>query len=939
MADQTNGFFRSVHFGEQPLSLWPLSKPGEAIMALDTRTVPGTAALMASVDGAAYLPFSFGGPGFEPWIDDGMGHIREVNIANQVLIGTVAPDGANMLTVASIGWAAGDMSLGPSAGNLNIAASGSISETALGNYSATASGSITIQTVAPGVGDMTLDAQGTIHARTNNGTNTLDWFNDFDLSSSNAVSLIANAGPSNLLLNQSATLQGDQGLTLDSEHNGISLTANNGGNLTVAVDGTFSITSFGGPGDTINSNGSLSIQAGSLLALGGTDNFTLNGGGANASQINTGDSLLVVSDGGISLTTTNLGGPSNNIDLSTDASGGQSGDINLSTGGAPIPGAIIITTNGAEAARVTADNGGFVGIGATAPLGTELFLVDGDAHITGKLTLDGILDPPALVLSGAGQDLYIDSADGLNAADAAAGHGRLRYNHTAKAWQASVDGGTFADILTGPSVNGWTNGGDSFGAAGVLRTNDGFDLFLGANGTNRVRIAQASGAVSFGSVALSPAAAVQVYGGDGAQLRVGNSNTAFTSIWQGAADATIDVNLAVNGLNFLINGTPMVRLNNSGALLGQLGVVSNPEFAFLADQNTGMWSPSADVLAWSTGGVEAARITTAQDLLLGATAETFSERLNVTKSYTGDATNKHLIEAIASLASGTDTGSTVGIKVAANALGTSVGGAMIGAMVSASQQSTAGSANLTALVLSSLSTAVTNAGLVASGRNITSTLGFTSVTTGAWTAGAHIDLFQPVTGAALTIGTVRGLRIRNQGNTGVTDAFGIDIEAMSSASGSMYGIRSAAPINTIGAINFANLAASGDANARMSLSSSALSFGVGGATAVDQIIARAAGQMNFTNNTGTDEKRFLQGSAVALTISSAAASPGATQWRIALGGTPASWNSAEGALFFRAANVNPAGNPIQGFYLYVDTATGTLSARGPLGTVTPLAVP
>lgn len=40
-----------------------------------------------------------------------------------------------------------------------------------------------------------------------------------------------------------------------------------------------------------------------------------------------------------------------------------------------------------------------------------------------------------------------------------------------------------------------------------------------------------------------------------------------------------------------------------------LGAVGAPAYSFTGDLNTGMWSPGADIIAWSVGGVEAARLT------------------------------------------------------------------------------------------------------------------------------------------------------------------------------------------------------------------------------------------------------------------------------------------------------------------------------------------
>lgn len=59
----------------------------------------------------------------------------------------------------------------------------------------------------------------------------------------------------------------------------------------------------------------------------------------------------------------------------------------------------------------------------------------------------------------------------------------------------------------------------------------------------------------------------------------------------------------------------------SGIISAPLGAVGTPSYTFTGDLNTGMWSPTADTLAWSTGGSERARLTST-GLGIGTTAST-----------------------------------------------------------------------------------------------------------------------------------------------------------------------------------------------------------------------------------------------------------------------------------------------------------------------------
>ena len=56
-----------------------------------------------------------------------------------------------------------------------------------------------------------------------------------------------------------------------------------------------------------------------------------------------------------------------------------------------------------------------------------------------------------------------------------------------------------------------------------------------------------------------------------------------------------------------------------GSITAALGSVTAPSYSFVGDTNTGMFSPAADTLAFAEGGVEAMRITSAGELLVGTT--------------------------------------------------------------------------------------------------------------------------------------------------------------------------------------------------------------------------------------------------------------------------------------------------------------------------------
>lgn len=54
----------------------------------------------------------------------------------------------------------------------------------------------------------------------------------------------------------------------------------------------------------------------------------------------------------------------------------------------------------------------------------------------------------------------------------------------------------------------------------------------------------------------------------------------------------------------------------TGPLAQALGTAALPSYTFSGDTNTGMWSPGADILAWSTAGAERLRIDTSGNVLV-----------------------------------------------------------------------------------------------------------------------------------------------------------------------------------------------------------------------------------------------------------------------------------------------------------------------------------
>jgi hypothetical protein len=62
------------------------------------------------------------------------------------------------------------------------------------------------------------------------------------------------------------------------------------------------------------------------------------------------------------------------------------------------------------------------------------------------------------------------------------------------------------------------------------------------------------------------------------------------------------------------------RAVSATSLTAGLGAVATPSYTFTGDLNTGMWSPAADTLAFSEGGAEVMRITSAGSVGIGTSS-------------------------------------------------------------------------------------------------------------------------------------------------------------------------------------------------------------------------------------------------------------------------------------------------------------------------------
>ena len=73
-------------------------------------------------------------------------------------------------------------------------------------------------------------------------------------------------------------------------------------------------------------------------------------------------------------------------------------------------------------------------------------------------------------------------------------------------------------------------------------------------------------------------------------------------------------------MDLQVGGVSQFQVAPGGQQFGTLGTALLPSISFIGDPNTGMWSPAADTIAWSTAGTEKMRITTAGDVGIGTSS-------------------------------------------------------------------------------------------------------------------------------------------------------------------------------------------------------------------------------------------------------------------------------------------------------------------------------
>jgi hypothetical protein len=104
---------------------------------------------------------------------------------------------------------------------------------------------------------------------------------------------------------------------------------------------------------------------------------------------------------------------------------------------------------------------------------------------------------------------------------------------------------------------------------------------------------------------------------DGAVIAAGTAVLGVANGGTGVTTSTGTGSVVLSNSPTLV--TPTLGAASATSIANGLGAVGTPSYTFTGDLNTGMWSPAADTIAFSEGGVEAMRLDSAGNVGIGTT--------------------------------------------------------------------------------------------------------------------------------------------------------------------------------------------------------------------------------------------------------------------------------------------------------------------------------
>jgi len=100
-----------------------------------------------------------------------------------------------------------------------------------------------------------------------------------------------------------------------------------------------------------------------------------------------------------------------------------------------------------------------------------------------------------------------------------------------------------------------------------------------------------------------------------------DNNRAIVTLQTLAGASSSDSQISFSTNHYGVSSGVRMTIDRDGQIQSLLGAVGTPSYSFIGDTNTGMWSPAADTLAWSTGGTEKTRLDSAGNFGIGTTPQ------------------------------------------------------------------------------------------------------------------------------------------------------------------------------------------------------------------------------------------------------------------------------------------------------------------------------